>query len=190
FRVHIKKIHPEAALGNQAGQSGTKSESKSNFTTVEYVCKHCGVQLPSQSCLSRHIKTSHKELFRSQCELCGKSYATEQILRRHKNINHTSNQVPCPYCDKTFSHKEYLHGHYKYCKLFPGRQELVGEPLEDSETSIPVGQPSQTLKLERETATNSSEQLKSERSQNVGHETELVIYPETVDGYRVHTADY
>ncbi|ODM98081.1 putative zinc finger protein [Orchesella cincta] len=184
LKAHIKKVHPEAALGTQAGESGTKSESNASSSTAEYVCKHCGVQLSSQSCLSRHIKT-HKELFGNKCELCGKSYATAQSLRRHKEINHTSNQVPCPYCDKTFPHKEYIRAHYKFCKLFPGRQELMGEPLEDSETSIPVGQPSQTLKLERETATNSSEQLKSERSQNVGHGTELVISPDTVDGSNI-----
>ncbi|CAL8109924.1 unnamed protein product [Orchesella dallaii] len=171
MRSHIRKEHPESTLGKRPGDTsaGAESNQSSSVIKVKHTCKHCGLDLPSGSCLNRHIKT-HKELFSNECDLCGKGYATPQSLRRHKEINHTSIQVPCPYCDKMFPHKEYIRMHYKFCKLYPGRKEPLGETaVEDSETNVT----SDNMKVEKETAQISS----NETTHNIGNgnDTQVVI---------------
>jgi len=88
----------------------------------EFMCSVCGNTLASKAALKAHISTVHDPQYGThKCNVCGKFYAREGLLRMHKKIQHEGhNSFPCEICGKVLSRPKGLKEHIKsvHDKLF------------------------------------------------------------------------
>ncbi|ROT77911.1 hypothetical protein C7M84_003391 [Penaeus vannamei] len=84
-------------------------------------CPGCNHEAPSQNALDKHIINEHPESryfdsddVRLVCEVCGKSKATQQDLRRHQIAQHSKEKpFSCQQCSRTYTSKESLKSHLR-----------------------------------------------------------------------------
>ena len=80
----------------------------------KFPCKYCSEVFKGKIRLSKHITSCHPDASGELCDLCGKSFPTEDRLLRHTAI-HTSRvrELQCSFCPKKFFRKDVLHVHEK-----------------------------------------------------------------------------
>lgn len=130
---HIQIFHPEHWTGpkyntgdkpinysdNQLQKNIKKQKGK------QFKCKYCpegkSSQFPHKLALGLHLRGSHKDLFKWNCNFCDKSYLRRQTLQTHLKINHLESGVKgkCEWCGKEVQHKTYLFGHWRTCQKRP-----------------------------------------------------------------------
>ncbi len=74
-----------------------------------YVCHQCGKGFTRSHDLKRHIQSLHSDVKEFTCDKCEKSFATRDILHRHKRINERKRTYECHKCHKKFDRKVCLY---------------------------------------------------------------------------------
>lgn len=77
-----------------------------------YLCYHCDKKLPTITKLCRHT-TSHYQQY--TCDICGRSYLTNEALKYHIKCNHSGKYV-CRKCWTNFSTMEQRKEHLRVSK--------------------------------------------------------------------------
>lgn len=99
----------EAVVKLEAETSVEVLEEQPKFSVL--FCESCGGYFGSEDDLQNHQEncTSLRA-----CNLCGKSYKSDNHLRRHVvEYHNTLSPIKCPLCPKVFPRKMNLHNHYK-----------------------------------------------------------------------------
>ncbi|XP_020316183.1 histone-lysine N-methyltransferase PRDM9 isoform X3 [Oncorhynchus kisutch] len=85
-----------------------------------YSCSTCGVTFKRYTTLKKHKLNKHpKENLRYCCTRCGRFFSQAASLQRHleaevcKDIQLSSEAVPCSYCQFSFTEERYLRKHVK-----------------------------------------------------------------------------
>ena len=101
--------HLETHTGNKAR---TKSQRNIDEPSDghEFQCKLCGQKFTQYKNYDRHKRQAydHDKNPRNLCAMCGKSFCTSRLLKRHLNVSHT---VSCTTCDESFTTKRALDHH-------------------------------------------------------------------------------
>ena len=63
------------------------------------------------SYLRHHIAAVHDGIRKFKCELCDKSYAHREGIRRHMKSFHEGKRFECDSCDKSFTQEYHLKQH-------------------------------------------------------------------------------
>lgn len=81
----------------------------------KYNCKDCDITFLRHCNLIAHKKRFHSsDDVRLVCEVCGKSMATQQDLRRHQIAQHSKEKpFACQQCSRTYTSKESLKNHLR-----------------------------------------------------------------------------
>lgn len=79
----------------------------------QFVCPHCQFTVQSKSSLDNHLQSKHTNpaLWRYECHLCERRYATEWHLKRHEYVHKTINNFTCNVCKLGLSSKRSLKSH-------------------------------------------------------------------------------
>ena len=91
----LLKTHSESHMDNKSRTKTKPSEFKCDLCLKKFTqCKN----------YERHKRQAFDddEKPRNICDLCGKSFCTSRLLKRHNNESH---QVTCPTCDEIFTTK-------------------------------------------------------------------------------------
>ena len=66
--------------------------------------------------LKEHVRTTHEGGKRQNCEICGRSCVSKQVLEKHTNAVHRFNEdvinVQCHKCDNSFARVDQLKNTY------------------------------------------------------------------------------
>uniref|UniRef100_A0A1E1WTP9 C2H2-type domain-containing protein n=1 Tax=Pectinophora gossypiella TaxID=13191 RepID=A0A1E1WTP9_PECGO len=83
---------------------------------TQYPCDFCDEKFYSYYVKNRHMKTKHHStpLKLVECNICGKTYKSKAILRKHQSVHTGEKPYHCPYCDWKFTQCSTLKTH---CKL-------------------------------------------------------------------------
>lgn len=77
----------------------------------KYMCKECGVNMPSNSLLEIHVMSKHSEDRGLECSKCEYQPPTIADLRRHMRVHSEDRPFECPECDSKFKSKANLFLH-------------------------------------------------------------------------------
>lgn len=93
--------------------SSSPSSQKESFADL-HVCPYCNRNFKYKNNLYTHIKNKHKHDNQpSQCEICGKNFASRASMSFHQNKFHLPNVLSCKLCPMRFSQPVYLNAHMK-----------------------------------------------------------------------------
>lgn len=90
-----------------------------NGALKQHKCLKCGAIFNKSGFLKRHEQTAHSNANPSSCDRCGKVFATPNNLKQHQKSNScekyhcTSELFPCPFCQFSFTIKNYLIKHIR-----------------------------------------------------------------------------
>lgn len=101
----------------------------------ELYCKACNKHFKDLKTLQNHVYYHQRES-KHHCEECGAKFKQRSDLRRHISIHHDPNNkrkcIPCPQCNRSFTHERYLRIHLN--KECDGILKEEGEdPLEQED---------------------------------------------------------
>ena len=89
----------------------------------EFICtiNGCNQAYWEDRHLRRHIDSVHLNIRPFSCELCGASFSSGDLLRRHKSIHSEERTCICPFCGKGFKQPSTLYRHKISCNLNPDK---------------------------------------------------------------------
>ena len=101
--------HLETHTGNKARTKTQRNIDKPS-DSHEFQCKLCGQKFTQYKNYDRHKRQAYDndKNPRNLCAMCGKSFCTSRLLKRHLNLSHT---VSCATCDESFTTKRALDHH-------------------------------------------------------------------------------
>ena len=82
----------------------------------DFQCLLCGQTFGQKSSLQKH-EVYHTGIKKFEC-FCGKLFATQNYLHRHKNSVHEKPKYKCQYCEKWFHTPERLKRHVDPIRKF------------------------------------------------------------------------
>ena len=82
----------------------------------DFQCLLCGQTFGQKSSLQKH-EVYHTGIKKFEC-FCGKVFATQNYLHRHKNSVHEKPKYKCQYCEKWFHTPERLKRHVDPIRKF------------------------------------------------------------------------
>lgn len=115
-----------------------RTHERLHLGAKEFKCDTCGKMYTNQGNLDRHIRVTHKNERRHECEICNKTFSQISILNQvlfincllkeniiytdicmfvhrwavqHRAVHITERNFACDLCPKTFKTKEYLQLH-------------------------------------------------------------------------------
>lgn len=77
-----------------------------------FLCELCPQKYKMKHQLQRHLQTVHERIHRHFCE-CGKGFALQDSLTKHKRTHDQSTQFKCDKCLFSTTQKRYLYDHLK-----------------------------------------------------------------------------
>lgn len=80
---------------------------------LRYVCPNytCGKAFALKKELRSHVEVHDKKI-KAYCDLCGRSFTSKNLFRRHFLSMHTPNRIhKCPKCPRRFVQKEHVKSH-------------------------------------------------------------------------------
>jgi hypothetical protein len=93
--------------------SSSPSSQKESFADL-HICPYCNRNFKYKNNLYTHIKNKHKQDNQpSQCEVCGKHFASKASMSFHQNKFHMPQNLACKLCPLRFSLPVYLNAHMK-----------------------------------------------------------------------------
>ncbi|XP_076848666.1 uncharacterized protein LOC143495733 [Brachyhypopomus gauderio] len=109
------KKEPDSHLSSKCNQSlidfsHLKPGLQSRATDRLFFCELCGKPFQNEQVLKTHL-VMHQKKRSNHCELCGKSYSTTHALKIHLRTHTGERPYKCRFCNKTFSQKGHLKGH-------------------------------------------------------------------------------
>ena len=112
---------------NSKSKRKTDSDCPQEFDTDKYTCKFCLKRFSRTDHCTNHIKLVHtkeKKLETLNCNICDKTFYSEENLRRHI-LSHSEKEVfSCPKCSKKYQSYSALISHIKAKgHTYPGEQE-------------------------------------------------------------------
>lgn len=131
--LHYRSYHPD--LEPPFPVSFKPGDKKIITPVQEFTCDVCHKQIPSVF-RRRHLKQHVLDGGGGYpCDLCERIYTNTQALNRHKEIKHSegTKEAQCPYCNKTFVHREHVNMHLRYCRVKISLQ--AGATVEESTTT-------------------------------------------------------
>jgi len=77
--------------------------------TNPVICKECGKKFPEQRYLDSHMLLHSEKKY--ECNMCPRSYVTEDLLKKHIETHGNSTLMFCNFCPKGFKTKSELNKH-------------------------------------------------------------------------------
>ncbi|VDI42195.1 Hypothetical predicted protein [Mytilus galloprovincialis] len=84
-------------------------------TTKTQLCSICGKMYKTPYGLSLHVKTIHEKVFRYQCYVCQRGFATLWNYKGHVASHDTALKERCSICNATYQYKKSLLQHHNTC---------------------------------------------------------------------------
>ena len=85
---------------------------KTAHCPVKVTCDVCKRPFQSEKTKAKHMMVYHsKDISVYECDICGETMSTNDILIRHKKTVHQENSFSCEHCELTFSRENYLKRH-------------------------------------------------------------------------------
>ena len=79
-----------------------------------FECQICNTCQKSKFSLEKHMVNEHNQSFLSYtCDICGLKIISVHNLNRHKKYVHSTDDFPCPICQKRFKNACYLKDHVR-----------------------------------------------------------------------------
>ncbi|GFX24780.1 c2H2-type domain-containing protein [Trichonephila clavipes] len=76
-----------------------------------YTCNICGKNFVTNYILKRHTLQVHEKNAVLQCADCSKKFVRESDLKRHRDFVHSTEKITCKFCDTSFTRKDNLLKH-------------------------------------------------------------------------------
>ena len=88
--------------------------SKSNLMNKNFICEICEKSFSTNQSKNRHVRFHHGEKKFFECNICGKGgFGLKWRLIIHIEKNHQGKEHNCKACGKIFTRFEYLNKHIK-----------------------------------------------------------------------------
>ncbi|CDQ63770.1 unnamed protein product [Oncorhynchus mykiss] len=128
FQRHMRAVHsnvrpyccPQCRKCFAQGYDLARHQLRVVVGPPPYSCSTCGVTFKRYTTLNKHKLNKHpKENLRYCCTRCGRFFSQAAGLQRHleaevcKDIQLSSEAVPCSYCQFSFTEERYLRKHVK-----------------------------------------------------------------------------
>ena len=109
---------------------------RQTFKVAKDTCKYCFRYFPRQDQLKEHIKAKHtqKPVSKNEicCEICNKTFETNQGLKTHELIHSDQNTYYCIPCEKSYGSHRALMNHiknngcdYPSGEMYPQHKKIV-----------------------------------------------------------------
>ena len=76
-----------------------------------HFCSICSKGCPSLNRLTKHYQAAHPVVRSCKCDICGKEFAKNSQLRRHKQMHNPKRAFPCNICDLRFQSRQTMESH-------------------------------------------------------------------------------
>ncbi|GFU51483.1 hypothetical protein TNCV_4082231 [Trichonephila clavipes] len=76
-----------------------------------YTCNICGKNFATNYVLKRHTLQVHEKNAVLQCADCSKKFVRERDLKRHRDSVHSTEKITCKFCYTSFTRKDNLLKH-------------------------------------------------------------------------------
>ncbi|XP_055388160.1 transcription factor grauzone-like [Condylostylus longicornis] len=80
---------------------------------VEQKCSSCDKTFPNLEALRSHVRYTHNAKAKFYCNICGRYFKRQLVLKEHLAVHTGQPLYICPHCPKTFTHSSNMHHHRK-----------------------------------------------------------------------------
>ncbi|XP_058464450.1 zinc finger protein OZF-like isoform X2 [Malaya genurostris] len=127
IEAHINTYHlgenaPCPTTCDQCGKvcsSVTSLKHHQRLHTNGFACEICGKLCHGKHKLRKHIELTHEKVKKFECHLCHKMLSTLAAVQAHIKIMHSTKEVKCKHCDKSYSSELSLRYHLKKHEQHP-----------------------------------------------------------------------
>ena len=138
-------IDGEVCVCNECGREFKtptllKIHMRSHSSSGMKTCLECGKEYKEARELKNHINAVHLGQKNFPCDICGKVFSRDNVLRTHKKIHFGIKQFNCLYCNSAYGEKRNLMNHiaknHPGCELKYKRITPDGEAILDEKTTL------------------------------------------------------
>ncbi|XP_058464608.1 zinc finger and BTB domain-containing protein 24-like [Malaya genurostris] len=119
---HLGENAPCPTTCDQCGKvcsSVTSLKHHQRLHTNGFACEICGKLCNGKHKLKKHIELTHEKVKKFECYLCHKMLSTFSAVQAHIKIMHSTKEVKCEYCGKSYPSELSLRYHLKKHEQHP-----------------------------------------------------------------------
>uniref|UniRef100_A0A336LGR9 CSON012066 protein n=1 Tax=Culicoides sonorensis TaxID=179676 RepID=A0A336LGR9_CULSO len=100
-------------LAQFPSESSLRTHLHDAHIPISSECVQCGLKLVSERGAKLHYLSVHMRFVEAICDICGRTYHSQNKLNKHRIIHFEDRNVPCPLCPAKFKRKDNLKIHLR-----------------------------------------------------------------------------